>query len=145
VNKKITSLIIISMMMVVALGVVFADNGDKEGCPCNPLPPVSKIKETENTEGDVQHLGECMRYRIEYRNCTPKQWTWEVVKCVLIKAWWGGRTSKVWCKGTWTQQCDKYGVWYDNCTHQKLYEDYLGRVTLSGSETHSHYWDCSCP
>jgi len=113
-------------MTVVALGVVFADNG---GCPCNPQPPISKIKETEieNTEGNVQPLGECMRYRIEYRNCTPKEWTWEVVKCVLIKAWWGGRTSKVWCKGTWTQQCDKYGVWYDNCTHQKLYEDYPGK------------------
>jgi len=50
------------MMTIVALSVVFADNG---GCPCNPQPPVSKIKEIENTKGAVQPLGECMRTWIE--------------------------------------------------------------------------------
>ncbi|RLG00875.1 hypothetical protein DRN58_02860 [Thermococci archaeon] len=57
------------MMTIVALGIVFADN---EGCPCNPQPPVSKIKETENTEGNVQPMNTCMRSWIEYRNCGPK-------------------------------------------------------------------------
>jgi len=131
------SLIIISMMTIVALSVVYADNG---GCPCNSHP----IKDIENTKGDVQPLGECMRYHIEYR-CTPKQWTWEVLDCVVITSDWG-MTVRAHCRGTWTQQCDKYGVWYDNCTHRKLYEDYLGRVTRTGTKSYWHEsWDCSCP
>ena len=87
-----------------------------------------------------------MRYHIEYRNCGPKQWTWETVKCVILGNELWGYTVRAYCRGTWTQQCDKYGVWYDNCTHRKLYEDYLGRVTRTGTICHWHEsWDCSCP
>jgi len=53
------------MMTIVVLNVVFAD---KEGCPCNPQPPANVTK--ENTEGNVQPLGECMRTWIE-KDCGP--------------------------------------------------------------------------
>jgi len=143
------SLVIISMMTIVALGVVFAD---KEGCSCNkgcvPKPP-ENIKESgvdsENTEGNVQPLNTCMRTWIEYRNCSPKQWTWKVHKCVLVRGDWGGVTAHVICKGTWTQQCDKYRVWYNNCTHEVMYKEYLGRVTRSGTVYPDHWGDCNCP
>jgi len=127
--------LIIILTMIVALGVVFADNKDKEGCPCNPQPQISKIKETsaENTKGNVQPLNTCMRYHIEYRNCSASHWTWRAghVEKELIQIYPGVyRMRWSWyCTGYKTQQCDKYGVWYNNCTHQVMYEDYLGRVT----------------
>jgi len=129
-------------MTVVALGVVFADNG---GCPCNPQPPVSKIKEIENTRGNIQPLGECMRTWIEYR-CTPKEYTnWKVIRCVNI-AEWPTYEFYVKCERTWSQLCDKYRVWYDNCTHQVMYEEYLGEVIRSGKETSAHTdIKCTCP
>jgi len=102
--------IVILMMTVVALGIVFADDKDKEGCPCNPQPPVTVAKEIEDTEGNIRPLNTCMRTWIEYRNCSPKQWTWKIDKCVLVEGFWGGLTAHVICEGTWTQQCDKYRV-----------------------------------
>jgi len=124
------SLIIISMMTIVALGVVFADKG---GCPCNAQPPATVTKEIENTEGNVQPLGECMRYHIEYRNCSAPHWTWKAgdVKREMVEIYPGVYRMKWswYCTGSKTQQCDKYGVWYDNCLHRVMWEDYLGRVT----------------
>ena len=68
-NRRIMSLVIISMMTIVALDIVFADDKDKEGCPCNPQPPATVTKEIENTKRDVQPTNTCMRTWIEYRNC----------------------------------------------------------------------------
>jgi len=142
-NKKIMGSIVILMMTIVALNVVFAD---EEVCPCSkggcsPVPPMN----IENTNGNVHPMNTCMRSWIEYRNCTPKQWTWKLTKCVLLISNWGEMKSYGMCEGTWTQQCDKYRVWYNNCTHKVMYKEYLGRVTLSGSESHRNDWNCSCP
>jgi len=132
------SLVIISMMTIVALGIVFADNG---GCPCNPQPPVSKIKETENTEGNVQPMNTCMRSWIEYRNCGPRRYDEHEYVCGCTCIWTNMGRYCMWnCCHNWEQQCDKYRIWYNNCTHQMMYEEYLGRVTRSGTDReHGHY------
>ncbi len=119
------SLVIISMMTIVALGIVFAD---EEVCPCNednegcvPAP----IEDVENTNGNVQPTNTCMRTWIEYRNCNSPQWgNWHVITYTRWGDGW-----KTWCQRLYTQECDKYRVWYNNCTHQVMYEEYLGRKT----------------
>jgi len=128
------SLVVISMMTIVALGVVFADNG---GCPCNPQPPVSKIKETEigNTEGNVQPLGECMRTWIE-KDCGPKvYYDPEFVGC-----WPGVSRYRVAWNWHWYRYCEKWRVWYDICQHKELYREYLGVFRESGTK----FEDCWC-
>jgi len=125
------SLIVISMMTIVALGIVFAENG---GCPCNPQPPANVTR--ENTEGNVQPTNTCMRSWIEYRNCGPRRYAgYYTYDCLcyedpdfpIYECNW--KTCR-----EWTQQCDKYRVWYNNCTHTVIWEDYLGKVTRTGTE-----------
>jgi len=122
-NKKIMGSIVILMMAIVALNVVFAD---EEVCPCSkggcsPVPPMN----IENTNGNVQPMNTCTRTWIEYRNCSSPQWgNWHVV---AYTEWGDG--WKTWCQRLYTQECDKYRVWYNNCTHQVMYEEYLGRKT----------------
>jgi len=133
------SLIIISMMTIVALSVVYADNG---GCPCNkgnegyvPAP----LEDVENTEGDVQPLGECMRTWIE-KDCGPKvYYDPEFVSCRHYA------TDKpkylvVW-NWHWYRYCEKWRVWYDICQHKELYREYLGVFRESGTKLE----DCICP
>ena len=130
------SLIVISMMAIVALGVVFADNG---GCPCNPQPPVSKIKETEigNVEGNVQPLGECMRTWIE-KDCGPKvYYDPEFVGCWRCV---NPREYRVAWNWHWYRYCEKWRVWYDICQHKELYREYLGVFRESGTKLE----DCIC-
>ena len=128
------SLVVISMMTIVALGVVFADKG---GCPCNPQPPVSKIKEIENTEGDIQPLGRCMRTWIE-KDCGPKVYDeghmvncWETVNPNIVRVIWDWH---------WYRYCEKWRVWYDICQHKELYREYLGTFREEGW----HQEDCWC-
>jgi len=147
------SLVIISMMMIVALGAVFADNKDKEGCPCNPQPPISKIKETsaENTKGNVQPMNTCMRSWIEYRNCGTKKhpgaWTVYICKCKPAGGFLVFCDSK--CKRKLFVECDKYRVWYNNCTHQMMWSEYLGKAWKFvgyeyGGGVEGNPWSCTC-
>jgi len=133
------SLVIISMMTIVALGIVFADDKDKEGCPCNPQPPANVTK--ENTEGNVQPLGECMRYHIEYRNCGPKEYVHTYMRgCHCYPQ---GACYYQCCR-EWEQQCEKWGVWYDICLHQTISETYYGTVTRTGKDCESYIGICCC-
>jgi hypothetical protein len=150
-NKKIMSMVIISMMMVVAFGVVFADKG---GCPCNednegcvPAP----IEDVENTEGNVQPMNTCMRSWIEYRNCGTKKhpgaWTVYECKCESAGGFLVFCDSK--CKRKLFVECDKYRVWYNNCTHQMMWSEYLGKAWKFvgyeyGGGVEGYPWRCKC-
>jgi len=123
------SLVIISMMTIVVLNVVFAD---KEGCPCNkgcvPNPP-ENIKESavdsENTEGNVQPLGECMRTWIE-KDCGP--WYNDHLDHIslFIVYDWPYKYEYYRYYYAHERDCEKWRVWYDNCQHKELYREYLG-------------------
>jgi len=130
-NKKIMSLIIISMMMIVALSVVYADNG---GCPCN-VPTSDETKETgiENTKGDVQPLDGCIRSWIE-EDCVP-WYNDHFDHKTLWKEYYAGIPwvpyqffhYKVWnYYYAHERDCEKWRVWYDVCQHKELYREYLG-------------------
>jgi len=131
------SLVIISMMMIVVLNVVFAD---KEECSCNPQPPASVRR--ENIEGNVQPLGECMRYHIE-KSCGPKYYDkgymvncWKTVDPNVMFVTWNWH---------WYRDCEKWGVWYDICLHRELYRDYLGSFKEDGWEyVHDYCSTCYC-
>jgi len=132
-NKKIMSLVIISMMMIVALGVVFADEG---GCPCNSHP----IKDIENTKGAVQPLGECMRTWIE-KDCGPKFYDkGRFVSCKNHSLWPYYPYKLVTWNWHWYRYCEKWRVWYDICQHKELYREYLGVFREEGW----HYTYCEC-
>lgn len=111
------------MMTIVALSVVYADNG---GCPCN-APTSDELKETgiEDTKEDVQPLDGCIRSWIE-KDCGP--WYNDHLDHIsLFRVYdWPYMYEYYRYYYAHERDCEKWRVWYDNCQHKELYREYLG-------------------